>query len=216
MNKLVVDKELNISDYEGDISYALSDNIINISGRCLIYDFNNNKNVTINLMDNSYLKYYKVCTNMHNTSLIINQNNNTYLDYREVIISNIDFNYRIDTVIKGNNNVSKTNLRCLNKLGTALIHVNGKVLESTHNNELLEDIRGLNISNNDLVIKPDMQISSLDVSANHKVTISNVKDEEVFYLESKGVSNSDANRLLTEGFIFAILPDNMKEYIKWR
>ncbi len=58
-----------------------------------------------------------------------------------------------------------------------------------------------------------MQINSLDVSANHKVTISNVKDDELFYLESKGVNKEDATKLLKEGFILGILPSDMKEDI---
>ena len=58
-----------------------------------------------------------------------------------------------------------------------------------------------------------MQINSLDVSANHKVTISNVKDDELFYLESKGVNKEDATKLLKEGFVLGILPSDMKEDI---
>ena len=59
-----------------------------------------------------------------------------------------------------------------------------------------------------------MQINSLDVLANHKVTISNVKEEELFYLESKGVNKQDATKLLKEGFILGILPLEMQEKIK--
>ena len=213
MNKIIVDKELDIKDSIGNITYTLSDNIINIEGKCTIYDFDNNKNITINMMDNSNLTYYKVRNKLEDTNLIITQNNDTYLDYKEIIINNDDFKYNINTILKGKNNVSKVILRCLNESGNASIFANGRVEEKTTNNELLEDLRGLNASNNELIIKPDMQINSLDVSANHKVTISNVKDDELFYLESKGVNSSDATRLLKEGFILGILPLDMKEDI---
>ena len=213
MNKIVVDKELDIKDCIGNITYTLSDNIINISGNCTIYDFNNNKNVTINMLDNSNLIYYKVRNKLEDTNLIINQNNDTYLDYKEIIINEDNFKYNINTILKGNNNVSKVFLRCLNEKGKASIFANGRVEEKTVNNELLEDLRGLNVSDNDLIIKPDMQINSLEVSANHKVTISNVKDDELFYLESKGVNKTDATKLLKEGFILGILPDDMKEEV---
>ena len=213
MNNIVVDKELDIKDSIGIISYTLSDNIINITGKCKIYDYNNNKNIIINMQDNSYLEYYKVRNKLEDTNLVINQNNDTYLDYKEIIINNDDFKYNIETILKGDNNVSKVTLRCLNESGSASIFANGKVEEKTKNNELLEDLRGLNSSNNDLIIKPDMQINSLDVSANHKVTISNVKDDELFYLESKGVNKVDATKLLKEGFILGILPSDMKEDI---
>ena len=214
MNKLIVDKELDIKDYSGEISYTLSDNIINISGKCLLYDFNNSKNITINLNDNGYLEYYKIRNHVEDSNLLINQSNNTYLDYKEIIINNDTFNYNINTILNGDNNVSKLSLRCLNEDGTANIKANGKVVDKTSNNELLEDLRGLNLNDNELIIKPDMQINSLDVVANHKVTISNVKEEELFYLESKGVSSKDAISLLKNGFILGILPDNMKEEIK--
>ena len=214
MNKLIVDKELDIKDYSGEISYTLSDNIINISGKCLLYDFNNSKNIIINLSDDGYLEYYKIRNHVEDSNLLINQSNNTYLDYKEIIINNDTFNYNINTILNGDNNVSKLSLRCLNEDGTANIKANGKVVDNTANNELLEDLRGLNLNDNELIIKPDMQINSLDVIANHKVTISNVKEEELFYLESKGVSSKDAISLLKNGFILGILPDNMKEEIK--
>lgn len=214
MNKLIVDKELDIKDYSGEISYTLSDNIINISGKCLLYDFNNSKNITINLNDNGYLEYYKIRNHVEDSNLLINQSNNTYLDYKEIIINNDTFNYNINTILNGDNNVSKLSLRCLNEDGTVNIKANGKVVDNTSNNELLEDLRGLNLNDNELIIKPDMQINSLDVIANHKVTISNVKEDELFYLESKGVSSKDAISLLKNGFILGILPDNMKEEIK--
>ena len=214
MNKIIVDKELNISDYIGNISYTLSDNIINIKGKCKIYDFDNNKNIIINLLDNSNLEYYKIRNKLSDSKTLINQNNDTYLDYKEIIINNDDFKYDINVRLQGNNNVSKVTLRCLNESGNAKVFANGIVDEKTSNNELLEDLRGLNLSNNELIIKPDMQINSLDVSANHKVTISNVKEDELFYLESKGVNSSDATKLLKEGFILGILPLEEKEIIK--
>ena len=214
MNKIEVDKELDINNYNGQILYTLSDNIINISGKCILYDYNNNKNITINLLDNSYLEYYKIRNKIEDTNLLIVGSNDTYLDYKEIIINNDDFNYNINTILKGNNNVSKLYLRCLNESGNANILANGRVEDKTSNNELLEDLRGLNIEDNTLIIKPDMQINSLDVVANHKVTISNVKEDELFYLESKGVNKKDAIKLLKEGFILGILPDNMKEEIK--
>ena len=213
MNKLIVDKELDISDYEGNISFALSENVLNIKGKCRLYDFNNSNNITINLLDNSSLEYYKVRNKVSDSKLLINQSNDTYLDYKEVIINNNDFTYEINTILNGNNNVSKVTLRCLNESGKAKIFANG-IEENTSNNELLEDLRGLNLNDNTLVIKPDMQINSLDVIANHKVTISNVKNDELFYLESKGVNKTDAINLLKEGFILGILPLEMQEKIK--
>ena len=214
MNKLIVDKELDISDYEGNISFALSENVLNIKGKCRLYDFNNINNITINLLDNSSLEYYKIRSELSDSKLLVNQSNDTYLDYKEVIINNNDFTYEINTILNGNNNVSKVALRCLNESGSAKIFANGRVEEKTSNNELLEDLRGLNLNDNTLVIKPDMQINSLDVIANHKVTISNVKDDELFYLESKGVNKTDAIKLLKEGFILGILPLEMQEKIK--
>ncbi len=214
MNNIIVDKELDIKDFKGNISYALSDNIINIQGNCTLYDFNNNENIIINMLDNSFLEYYKIRTNLEDTNLVINQTNNTNLDYREIIINSDNFNYNINTVLKGSDNISKVTLRCLNESGKANILANGKVLKNTINNELLEDLRGLNLEDNELIIKPGMQIDSLDVMANHIVTFSNVKEDALFYLESKGVNRKDAISLLKEGFIFGILPADIKEKIK--
>lgn len=53
---------------------------------------------------------------------------------------------------------------------------------------------------------PDLEIlSSMDVKATHSSSVSPVDPEKVFYLESRGIDELDATRMITEGFLSAVL-----------
>ncbi|KKW06153.1 MAG: SufBD protein [candidate division CPR1 bacterium GW2011_GWC1_49_13] len=53
---------------------------------------------------------------------------------------------------------------------------------------------------------PDLEIEENDVSASHAASTARVGEEELFYLNSRGISEKDATRLLVEGFLAAALP----------
>jgi len=52
---------------------------------------------------------------------------------------------------------------------------------------------------------PQLEIEADDVKASHGVTISNVNEEEKFYLKSRGISDKKAQKILIDGFINDIL-----------
>jgi len=48
---------------------------------------------------------------------------------------------------------------------------------------------------------PGLEIKALDVAASHAAAIGRVDDEQLFYLESRGLSPEEARRLLVTGFL---------------
>ncbi len=53
--------------------------------------------------------------------------------------------------------------------------------------------------------KPQLEIIADDVRCSHGATISQLQEEEIFYLRSRGINNESANALLLKGFCQEIL-----------
>lgn len=51
------------------------------------------------------------------------------------------------------------------------------------------------------VAEPELEIEADEVRASHAATVANLDKDELFYLMSRGVSRSGAERLITEGFL---------------
>ena len=64
------------------------------------------------------------------------------------------------------------------------------------------------------LIVPNLLVDSCDVEANHGAAICKIEDDELLYLESKGISKDKANKLLEDSFILSIFDDDFKEKIK--
>ena len=64
---------------------------------------------------------------------------------------------------------------------------------------------------------PILVIDENDVNAGHGASIGKINEEQIYYLNSRGISTKDANFLLSSGFIFEIIHkiknEEIKEYI---
>ncbi len=57
---------------------------------------------------------------------------------------------------------------------------------------------------------PSLEIEADDVKASHAATISPIDAEKIFYLTSRGISDSEARKLIIQGFL------NLPEGYKWQ
>ena len=57
-------------------------------------------------------------------------------------------------------------------------------------------------------IMPNLIVKSSRIIANHNATISPVDENDLFYLESKGLSNESATSLIKEGFLKGIVTND--------
>jgi Fe-S cluster assembly protein SufB len=59
---------------------------------------------------------------------------------------------------------------------------------------------------------PDMQIHEKNVQIEHEATVSKVGDEQLFYLQSRGINAGQAESMIVNGFIEPIVKELPLEY----
>lgn len=73
--------------------------------------------------------------------------------------------------------------------------------------------RIINLTKNKCEIKPNLYIDEYDVSANHSALIGNFSEEEMFYLQSRGIEKNEALMLLIKGFMISDINTTLEEEI---
>jgi len=63
--------------------------------------------------------------------------------------------------------------------------------------------------------KPELEIVADDVRCTHGATVSQLQDEELFYLLSRGIDNEHANSLLLQGYYDEVISHFPKSAEKW-
>ena len=85
--------------------------------------------------------------------------------------------------------------------GKVLIDVNGIVPKGNIGCILNQSNRIISLNNNKCQINPNLLIDENDVVANHSAFVGKFDEEQLFYLQSRGISYNDALKLLIKGFI---------------
>ena len=225
MNKIIIDREeFAIDNFSGEMEINVNKLELTIKGHVSLKEWikeSRNLDLIVNIEDNAVLEYNRFgIIKDNNTKIVINQNNNSRLNFKESFIVNSDTNLKIENNILGNNNISEVVVRLTSRNESkVVVDATLDVQKDTIDNELKEDLRGLETDNSKITIIPNMLVSSSEVIANHNVTIGNVSDEDLFYLTSKGLSKDEARKLLETGFLISIFEDNdyktkIKEIIK--
>lgn len=225
MNKMIIDREeFVIDNFNGEIEIATTKVELTIKGHVSLKEWikeNKNLDLVINIVDEAELEYNRFgIVKDNNTKITINQKNNSKVIYNEAFIANSDTYLKIENNILGNNNISEVVVRTTARneskvVVDATLNVNKGLVD----NELKEDLKGLELDNSKITIIPNMLVSSSEVLANHFVSIGNVSKDDLFYLTSKGLSEISARRLLEIGFLISVFNDNeyktkIKEIIK--
>lgn len=173
-------------------------------------------NLSLKVMDNSNLtiNYYKAIgeENSNINIEVLNKAsftfNHSYLNYKE-------YNLNIRSDFKENMSSINLNIHGINDSGKSNIKIDGNVNKNKNDNVLLENIRLININGGTSSAIPNMLIDTSKVIANHNVTISNIRLEELLYLMSKGITKEQSTRLICNGHLVSIISDNeLKTKIK--
>lgn len=183
---LKLDKNTTINIFNqkiNSINITILDNI-----KVTINEFNNNQNdkriINFNIKNNSVLIY--------NLSNVINEKNS--------LLINIKY--------EGQNSKVITNINSIVK-GYEKISINGKVENEYKENELLENVKIILIENGTCEVNPDMIIDTKEVIANHKVAISPLRESDLIYLMSKGITRKSAETLLKKSFLISNISDKI-------
>ncbi len=70
-----------------------------------------------------------------------------------------------------------------------------------------QDLKIINISDQVSIIKPILLIDEMESTAHHATAIGRFDDNEIFYLQSRGIDLEKSKRILMKGFIISILND---------
>ncbi len=180
-------------------------NLLNKVFDSLIINVKNNSSIIINDFNQDSLMKSKITFNVEdNSTLIYNLANKVRTNYDLEIYLNFN----------GSNSIIKTNIHSLVS-GKENIKVVGSVGKNKTNNEMLENIKVILEDSGASIVKPDMLIDNNLVEANHKVAISSVSEEYLFYLESKGISKEESERIIKKSFLLSnISNEELKEKIE--
>lgn len=185
VNKILMDKKvINLIDNDESLEYVLNDNEMLI----------------INIFNNSF-KTIDIKTI---------QNNNSYLviNFSGFVCNDTIIN--IDSNVLGNNNHYILNFRAIALENHGSVNAKVSVKENTINNEVVEDLKGI-LENGALNFMPILEIDTNEVKAEHFATIGHYPLEELFYLQTKGISKDEAIKILKKSFIFNLFD---KEFLK--
>lgn len=202
MNKIVVDKaKLLVENMQSYLDIKVSNLTINCRGHNLLIIKNyQNCNLNIILEDNSFLDILINSENIGDNKIVITQNNKTQINYYEAFTGSDNINLKITNIFNGNDNISNLNIRCISFKDNTNIEVTAEVLKLTQNNNLTENIKGIN-GGGKIIVKPNMIINTNEVTANHFVTIGGINKNDLFYLESKGITEDKAKNVIYDGFL---------------
>ena len=216
------DKYLNVKSIHIDICEDTSLFIEVLASNKMKFDFQINilKGVTCNIFEIKKQGIYKVgykyflednstlnITRINDVEatkemLIFNLNKNSNLNYLFKTISKNEEKY--DLIIYHDGKESKSNIinHGVNLLnGELSFDVSGFVPKGIKACEVEQKNQIINLTNNKCEIKPNLFIDEQDVIANHSAHIGKCNENELFYLNSRGISEKDAERLIIKGFL---------------
>lgn len=131
---------------------------------------------------------------------------NSKIDYTLKTISHVREKYDITVYHEGKNTESMIRTNGVNLLDGSLdFHVTGIVPNGKTGAKLDQKNRIINLNNQKCSIHPNLFIDEYDVIANHSAWIGKFREDELFYLESRGLSEKMAMNLLVKGFLLSNL-----------
>ena len=157
-----------------------------------------------NLEESSKLNIEKVCDlNSNHEMTVINLNGDeASINYNLKTVCKSFEKYNFLVYHNANKTVSNIKNNGVNILdGTLEFNASSFVPKDIVKCNVSQSGRIINMTNNECVIKPNLFIDCDDVTANHSALIGTHSLEKIFYLMSRGIDKSEAERLLTKGFL---------------
>lgn len=149
------------------------------------------------------------------TKVIVEATDDCKFVINDAFISEIKYDLSVETRLYGDRIDGTVNIRGINdRRGTSKVLMNGVVAGQTRGNLLNEYAKVLNKSEFSNVLIPNLIVNTSEVEANHGVSIGRIKEEELFYMMSKGLNRHSASKLIEEGFILSIMTPELKQRIK--
>jgi len=186
------------------------------------FDITNDSNLTLYITNKNVCLSFKVNKNISSCVNIFNVDSDIKINIDVLDSSNISFvnsvinNKDLDIVLDINHSKDSTSDIVNHGLnindGNMKFIINGIVKKGMTNTKLIKDNKIINLNDGISLIEPNLLIDEFDTIANHSAYISKYSKEEIFYLQSRGISEKEGFRLLTKSFLLGkmTLEDEIK------
>lgn len=196
MNKILMDgNTLTLEEYNSKIE-VISSSVI------YVLDSESDLNLDITIKDNASLSIFDFNTHNKCSNIIVRQENNTKFTYNHTFKISGEYKFNYEAHITGDNNINNINISGVSN-GFVSMNVDGNVSKHIKNNELNENIRILTIDGK-AYVSPMLHVSALNVLANHNTAISNINEDYLFYLMSKGIDRECATKLIEDSYLYGL------------
>lgn len=161
-----------------------------------------NQDVIYNVSENSKLVVYQYGINIDNNIIINLNGENASVEYHYSTINYDDHKYKIDVNHNNSKTISNIYNHGINVFDNKLdFDITGNVLNKSDKCECNQKNQILNISDGKSTILPKLLIDNYDVISSHSAYIGKFKDEILFYLMSRGISEKVSYDLLIKSFL---------------
>ena len=197
------------------IEYIDSNNVnlnINISNDVCIslFEYAHGNNIlisnTYNIGDNGGLILSKFCYN-NETNEVININlkgEKSSIKYNYSSVSKGNDRTKINIYHLGNNSISDIYNRTVAREGSSnYFDINSYVENGIKDCYLKQQTKIITLGESDNRINPNMFIGEDSTTAIHSSTISNIDEDSLFYLMSRGIDYNTSVKLIVKGFIIS-------------
>lgn len=215
-NKITIDV-VNDTDLEIEYINIKSDNILNIhinenkilnlfelrqnNSVCSDYNYDLDRNSVLNIT-----KFYD-CSGVTESDTVNLNGEYSSVNYTLKTISNDKQIYNLKLNHNAKNTISNVINSGVNIKGSIDFNVTGFVPNGCTDCELNQNNRIVTFNDNLCKIEPVLLIDENDVVANHAALIGKFDEDELFYLNSRGIDYDSAITLLVKGFLL----DNLKD-----
>ena len=202
MNNIVLESDLLILKDNDNKEITIKNNVS--TKVVLINEKDANNKIIFNLEENSKLKIniFDVSESI-NRDIIVNLNGqNSKVELSLSSISLKENVYEVNVFHNEKNTYSQTNLHGLTMDDNKIIFKNnGTTKKGAIKSELSQDNKIITLGKNNSNIEPNLFIDEYDISASHGAYIGKFKEDDIFYLMSRGISEEECNNLLIKGFL---------------
>ncbi len=165
-----------------------------------IVDDNENKNYKYNIKEDTIVYHFSINSSSDVVIDLVREDVELKYYYNNINYDDNKFS------IKVNHLKSKTHSEIFNHgvnvfCNKLMYYVDGVVPKTSFKCICNQDNQIINMDNGKSTILPILLIDNYDVDSNHGAYIGKFRDEEMFYLMSRGISREDSYRLLLNGFL---------------
>ncbi len=222
MNKISIVKDIIASDNFRDFIDIIDDKIIVknssliidyidchkeykflIEEDCEFFEYYENSNIS-NIYNVECFKKFNLnrFSNDCSISTIINLDEESSLIYNYSTLNKKDNKYVININHNGKNSISSVVNHGINLEDNKLdFIINSNILKESYNVLTSQDSKIIIMKNNNCSIKPNLIVDNNDISATHAAYIGRFRDDEIFYLMSRGINEEESKKIIAKAFL---------------